>query len=494
RYGAEFSNSIAFVDNVALFALPFKLLRRWLPEPFQYFGLWTLCCFVLQAWFAWLLMGLLTRARFARACGATLFVFAPPFLWRLSGHYQMLGQWLLLASLYVCFGPRRLSRGAAWPVLALTVSLVHTYMTAMVLALWLADMARRLWLEGRTRAELFQLVAVPGLIGLGFWQVGLLMMGKGITKDGFGYYRMNLLTLVDASGWSYLLPDLPEGRGDYEGFNYLGLGGLLLVLAALPSLKTALPTLRSKRQYWPLLGALVGFALFSISNKVGFGTWTFEIPLSEAWVARANALRTGGRMFWPVFYVLLWVLLRALFRRYPPKIAAIAVGLAVLLQVVDTSAGWLPIRKSVQAVGTEWPSPLKSPFWLQVPRTYREIRMVMPQNHPKHYEVFAYFAAIHGMATDSAYFARVDEARLRDARQEARQAVERGRYGEGVLYVLRDRRFEAAARRHMNPETDWLGRVDGYSILAPGWLCRPECRTPGPETSDCSAACPKPER
>ena len=51
RYGAELSSTIAFVDNIPLFALPFKAIRGWLPEIFQYFGLWTLCCFVLQAWF-----------------------------------------------------------------------------------------------------------------------------------------------------------------------------------------------------------------------------------------------------------------------------------------------------------------------------------------------------------------------------------------------------------------------------------------------------------
>ena len=33
-----------------------------LPEPFQYFGLWFLTCFILQSWFAWKLMGLATRA------------------------------------------------------------------------------------------------------------------------------------------------------------------------------------------------------------------------------------------------------------------------------------------------------------------------------------------------------------------------------------------------------------------------------------------------
>ncbi|MEO6600853.1 MAG: DUF6311 domain-containing protein, partial [Polyangiaceae bacterium] len=340
RYGAEISSSIAFIDNVPLFEIPFKVLSPWLPDPFQYFGLWILCCFVLQAWFAYLLVSLITEVPWARVCGAGLFVFAPPFLFRLEGHYQMVGQWLLLAALYLCFGPRRLSRGLGWPAVAFAVGLVHSYMTAMVLGLWLCDMVRRVWLEGRTRAELFQLVAVPGLVLLGFWQAGLFMMGKGITKAGFGIYRMNLLSLIDPSGWSYVLKDLPEGKGDYEGFGFLGLGGILLALAALPALKGAIRGLRERKYHWPLLAFLIALTAFSVSNEIGLGSMTFHIPLAQAWIDRANVLRTGGRMFWPAFYVLLWILIRTLFKRYPPKVAALVLFVAVVAQTVDTSAGW----------------------------------------------------------------------------------------------------------------------------------------------------------
>jgi hypothetical protein len=489
RYGAELSSSIAFVDNVALFAIPFKALSHWLPDPFQYFGLWLLCCFVLQAWFAWLLVGLFTQSPFLRACGALLFVFAPPFLFRLEGHYQMLGQWLLLAALYICFGPRRLSRGAAWPVLALTVSLVHSYMTAMVLGLWLSDMARRLWLERPTRAELFQLVAVPSLVAFGFWVAGLFMMGEGIVKAGFGVYRMNLDSLVDPSGWSYLLKDLPEGTGDYEGFNYLGLGGLLLVLAALPALKGALPALRARRQYWPLLLFLLGLTLFAISNNIGLGSMNLLIPLSKRWIDRANVLRGCGRMFWPVFYVILWVSIRTLFKRHPPKVAAAVLFVAVMAQAVDTSAGWRPLRRTMLPVASTWPSPLKSAFWTQVPANYRELRMVPPKNREANFDVFAYFAGTHGMTTDAFYAARIDEPKLRKAKQDANAAVNHGVYAEGALYVL-DRRSERAARRSMHPDSDWLGWVDGFLILAPGWRCRSECRSAPQSVPDCSSSCP----
>jgi hypothetical protein len=493
RYGAEVGSAIAQVDNIPLFAFPFKFVSRWLPEPFQYFGIWTLCCFVLQAWFAWLLVGLVTRIPFIRACGTALFVFAPPFLWRLQGHYQMEGQWLLLAGLYICLGPRRLSRGAAWPALAFTVALVHPYMTAMVLGLWLTDWLRRVLFEGRTRAELLQPVAIPSLVLVAFWQAGLFTTGKGIVTDGFAFYRMNVLSLVDPSGWSYVLKDIPEGKGDYEGFNYLGLGGITLALIALPALRGALPVLREKRHYWPLLALLSAFTLFAISNRVGFADSGFEIPLSQDWIDRANVLRCSGRMFWPVFYALFWLLIRTLVKRYPPRIAAAILFAVVTVQALDTSAGWLPIRRDLMVAGSSWNSPLKSPFWSQVPANYREIRMVPPRNKPPKYSVFAYFAAMHGMATDAVYFARIDEEKLRLAKQQALLAVNEGKYAPGAVYIIRDRQSERAARRSLNPEFDLLARIDEFAVLAPGWKCRRQCTGAALTPEDCSMSCPEHE-
>ena len=474
RYGDELSSAIVYIDNVPLLAIAFKVISPWLSDPFQYFGFWMLCCFVLQAWFAWLLMGLLTEARLLRACGAAMFVFAPPFLYRFSGHYAMLGQWLLLASLYVCLGPRRLARGLAWPILAFVACLVHSYITAMVLGLWFTDLARRFLLEGRTRADFLQLLAVPSLVLLGFWQAGLFVVGPGMVKAGFGTYRMNLLSIIDPSGWSYLLKDFPEGAGDYEGFNYLGLGAIALGLAASPGLKRAWPALRERRQYWPLLLLLLGLTLFAISNRVGIAGSGFDIPLPQSIIDRANTLRGSGRMFWPVFYVILWAILRGVIKRYPAKLATGMLCGALLLQAVDTSAGWLPIRKSMAPTGSTWSSPLKSAFWASVPGKYRRIHMVVPKNQKRGYEVFAYFAATHGMVTDAFYAARVDEAKLKAATRRALAAVNRGEYEADTLYVL-DPKLVRTARTKLDPSRDLLERIDGFWIVAPGFRCQPEC-------------------
>jgi hypothetical protein len=496
RYGAELGSSIAYADALPLFAIPFKAVNAWLPSTFQYFGIWLLCCFVLQAWFAWLLLGLVTERAVLRVCGSALFLFAPPFLWRLQGHYQLEGQWLVLAALYLCFGPRRLARGWAWPALIFTVCLVHSYLTAMVFALWLSDWLRRVLFEGRTRADFLQLAVVPCLALLALWQAGMFMVGSSVMKGTagdypFGYHRMNLTSLFDSSGWSYLLPDLREAKGDYEGFNYLGLGGMVLLVAALPALKGALGALRARRQYWPLLALLVAFTLFAISNNIGFADRSFKIDLPQSLLARAAVLRSCGRMFWPVFYVLFWVAARAVIKRYPPRIASAVLAAAVLLQVVDTSAGWGPIRKDLMvSESSTWSSPLKAPFWAQVPANYREIRLIPPKNQPKSFPTLMYFAATHDMTSDAVYLGRVDGQKMEDARREALRAVNDGKYAPNTLYVV-DRRYEAAARSSLH-EADLLTWVDRQLVLAPNWKCRPACKASAGAAPDCNATCPTP--
>ena len=491
RFGMEIGSGLAYSDNVPLLALPFKAIAGWLPMPFQYHGIWLLLCFVLQAWFAWLLLGLVSRLPLQRASGTLLFVLAPAMLYRLGGHYTLFGQWTVLAALYLCLGPRRLARGPAWPLLSFVVALMHWYLTAMVIGLWLTDWLRRVLFEGRKTADFVQLLLVPALLGLAFWQAGFFMPGRVLTQSGFGEYKMNVLSLLDPSGWSYLLQDIPEGEGEYEGFNFLGLGGGLLVLLALPAAKRAWPWLRAKRQYWPLFALCVGLTLFAISNRIGFASHTLEIPLPAFLIERANVLRGSGRMFWPVYYLLLFVCLKTLFERHSVRNSTSLLLLALLIQAVDTSAGWLDNRAQMMRSGSTWSSPLQSPFWAQVPGMYQALHTVPVRSMGPHWDDFAYFAGMHGMSTDAVYLARIDRAKRDAATKRALQCLRSGRYEPGALYVV-DRGYEKAARHGARSERDLVAWIDGFLIVAPDWKCRPQCLAEGGNARpDCSATCGK---
>jgi len=58
KYGLDVASSIVYSDSVTLLALLLKPFSNVLPYSFQYFGWWTLICFLLQGYFGWLLASL----------------------------------------------------------------------------------------------------------------------------------------------------------------------------------------------------------------------------------------------------------------------------------------------------------------------------------------------------------------------------------------------------------------------------------------------------
>ena len=61
NFGIEISSSIVFSDSIPIMAFILKTFSSWLGEPFQYFGIWILICFLLQAVLAWMLIGLFCK-------------------------------------------------------------------------------------------------------------------------------------------------------------------------------------------------------------------------------------------------------------------------------------------------------------------------------------------------------------------------------------------------------------------------------------------------
>jgi hypothetical protein len=294
---------------------------------------------------------------------------------------------------------------------------------------------------------------------------------------GFGVYSMNLLSLLDSNGWSFMLPDIPDGTtGNYEGFNLLGSGALLVCVAALivglrrqaaPALYTGGFRSISIKSCIPLGLTLAALTAFAITNDVSLAGYKIHLPIPD-WLANAAAMfRGSGRMFWPVFYCLLLGAVWLLVHRCGVRLAAGLLGVAAAVQVIDTSAGWMPLRLGgfTQNVDTAENS-LHSRFWSQVSRRYRRVRVVPFDPQRTNYR-WAYFAASHGLATDAVHLARMSDERVGAAQESTRQAVDQGRFDDGALYVLGD--GEAARAARVKRRGDLLVTVDGVHVLAPNW-------------------------
>ena len=288
---------------------------------------------------------------------------------------------------------------------------------------------------------------------------------------------MNLLSIVDASGWSYVLKDIPESPGDYEGFNFLGLGVIFLLVCAIPvALNGNTGLFETIRRFPVLLVALAGFVIFAISNNVAFADHARAYPLPDTMLAFASVFRSSGRMFWPVFYAIIFVVIFLIVRGNNPRIAGYLFGFALVIQIVDTSAAWKGIRDALMTEPkATWVTPMVDPFWEQAGAKYKKVRWIPPMKPSRHkWLPIASYAGTYGLATDAVYLARVGTVALKQAQRMASDSLKSGRYEADSLYILDESAFRQAAVS-VDSTTDVLARVDGFNVLAPGWKKCADC-------------------
>ncbi|MGW8465253.1 DUF6311 domain-containing protein [Pseudomonas sp. CLCA07] len=477
-YGLELANGIIFSDSNPLLALLFKPFASLLPMPFQYFGLWFLTCFVLQAWFAWKLVGLVSTHVGVRAVSTALFLCVPPMLLRMPFHLSLSGHFLVLASLYLGLHPQLRRRRLAWGALLAAAALIHAYFLAMVAVIWIADLTNGYFKKKLTlQSAAIELIGLFSLVSVCCWQAGYFSVGSdGAIAAGFGTYAMNLLSLIDPGNWSgqwsYVLKDLPgvQGLGDVEGFLFLGLGLMTLGVCALVGLLQGNTGFFLRLRRWPLLlAALVGLSLFSISNHVAMGSLELTYPLPPLVISIANIFRASGRMFWPVYYAIIFAIIFLVIRANTPRTAVSLLSLALLIQVLDTHAGWVGVRKQLMVEpAAKWASPMVDPFWNSAAARYRNIRWVVPQNQSPKWMSVADFAGVHGLATNAVYLGRMDTANRMKSEQDTARAMASGKYDADSLYLFDERAWMQAVRS-VNSQTDLFVRIDGFTVLAPGW-------------------------
>lgn len=476
-YGLELGSAIIFSDSNPLLALLFKPFNGWLPETFQYFGFWLLACFVLQAWFAWKLLGLISDNPVLRLLGTGLLVFSPPMFVRTGGHLSLAGHFLILAALYLALHPALTRRRLAWGALLAATALVHAYLLVMVALIWIADLFGKVMLGTLTRRQgLTEFGSLFALVSVCCWQAGYFSIVDGAGGGGFGWYRMNLISLFDAEGWSYVLPSFATGGGDYEGFNYLGLGVLLLVPAAGFAMLRSNIRVKALLSRWPwLMLAMLGLTVFALSNQIGLGAHTFSYPLPKTVEGLASIFRASGRMFWPVFYAIVLLVTFLVVRGYRPAFAMALLALALTTQIVDTRIAWAGLRATKMVPQTSaWASPMHDPFWNSAAAHYKNIRALIPKNQSDQWQVLADFAAAHGLKTDAVYMGRMSPKALEEAQRDAQRRLSAGQYEADSLYILDDDSLDLAIQ-NVHSDTDLLTRVDDFVVLAPGWKRCDQC-------------------
>lgn len=437
--------SLLFTDsNPLLSALVFPF-RGLLPADAQVIGWWLLACLFLQLLFAWLLLRRHAPSQLALWCGVLLLA-ALPTLFNRFVHVNLMAHWLILWALWRFSEPERSASNQGWAVLIAVTAFIHSYLLVMVSAIWASAMLERLWNDRRNVLRILaECAAMLGLVLIIAWSLGV--FEPHWPSSNYGAFAMPLDALWNPGidTFSTFLPATEQrpGRG-FEGFQYLGLGLLILLpLAALLARRLPHPAADAPaglaRLKW-LVPALVVLTLLAISTYPDFAGRRLPRYTLPGDIATAlDAVRASGRLFWPVAYVLVFAGIRILYRLPAGRAGLVLLALAIM-QAADLAPMAATIRaQSAQARSAPPYVRTPSPEWDRLVEQAKDIAFV-PGDVTKGLDVFqevAWRAAKAQVPVRAVYAARPSLAS--NARQTAEtDAFRAGTVVPGRLYILID--------------------------------------------------------
>lgn len=466
NFGLDLKNSIVFTDSNPILAFIFKPLSPFLPKVFQYFGFWLLICFILQSWFGWKLATLISKNKLICLLSSGIFLFSPIFLNRLTVHLSLSGHFLVLAALYLSLRSNQGKRTCFWALTLSITALTHAYLLLMVLIIWASDLVNRLIKKNNSLSksiiEFFIILLITLIL---CWQAGYFSVSGGSVANGYGIYRMNILSPFDPDNWSYVLQDIPGTQDRLESFNFIGTGVIILLLIGTISI-SGIKVFSIFYYNLPLLFSVIGLFFFSLSNNIGFGPYNFTYPIHDSIYEIANIFRASARFFWPAYYLIFLTAIYLTVKFNGSKKATILLSVALIIQIADMSKTIISIHRTMMIPpNSKWESPLKDSFWEYAGKKYKKLRVIPLYNNFPSWNVLADYASSYGMATDAVYLARIDVKKVDLINSRNAQMINSGDYSKDSLYIVSPDHVDQV-KSHLKT-VDKLIKVDGFNVIAP---------------------------
>ena len=363
---------ISYTDSIPVVALMFKLISRFLPDNFQYFGLYTLFCFLMQGLFGAALLFRFSRDRLYSVLGSIVFVVSSAFLERSFRHTALSSYWLLLAALLLYLSENKKQTVLfifLWTSLLCLSLGIHPYLFGMVFGVFVFSELHMILSGNKLQTALAGFIFSCCIIGVFGFILGL--FGNNVSPaEGFGQFSLNLNALFNPKSkyhqvWSSFLSNRPVYDVQGDGIYYLGFG-LLIMMALLAVLIFIIKPFSVKsilKRNRILLLLLVLYTLFAISNRVTFDdNVLLYIPLPEKLFQIASVFRASERFFLLPYYCIILSVLIVLYRCFHQKrhYALILCMIAVIFQIIDILPGlrdfhlYFSERESVHEYTEDW--------------------------------------------------------------------------------------------------------------------------------------------
>lgn len=469
--------SVIFTDSIPLFAVFFKVLTAGIEGRFQYFGFFGISCFMLQGfWAARLLQRWLTD-KGQVLLGSAFFILSPVVIFRMYYHTALAAHWIILISIYLCAVHKEnyqklVKTSLQWAIVGVLVGSIHLYFVPMC-AMLLGGYVLYSFVEERKIKINY---IIPGIsFGIGLfgtvWLLGGLTSGIDTgSSDSLGYYSFNLNGFLNPIGYSKVMKWLDVyTEGQYEGFSYLGLGVIILLVGAIVGFVLLWKSWFQKmKKSWLkvviVAGVIFTLILLAASPKITFNSHLLlELPDIDIVMKYWSIFGSSGRIVWPVYYLLfLFAIVEVgqLVNRFNWNRVVMYVLLLLCfgIQVYDISGKLQEKHDDYAAVRGKSVS-LESEFWEEIDASqYEHLLWVSHNMDKREIMCFADWALKYNLTMSNFYFAR--PINMREYVESEMKVL-----NKQTLYVFipEDDTFEHEIYRNYENEL-YFYEADGYII------------------------------
>ncbi len=451
--------SILWTDSIPLFALFFKACGSDLPDTFQYFGMFGIISQALTGAMAALLMRKVTENDIIAVFSVPFYAGSFPILQRMFYHTSLTAHYLIIIPLlYIVYDGCKWKEGgkcAFWGTYSFISVMIHPYLFIMGMVIAVISFiyeivkTKRIWPAG-----------ITGIVSLVSTYTAMVMMGVLSGPANLGYklggFNANLNTFFNPMKLGDLLPGLPiYTSGQYEGYSYLGAGGLLLVafgfvLFVIKQVKR----INTGEKFYVEEKAVVLFIIFitfflmSVLPDLSYNTkLIFSLKIPDVLQSVIGIYRSNGRFIWPCYILVFTAAISVIAdihintgsrRRMIPALFLIC--FCFCFQIADMektmSENYMTFNKKYKY----WHSDLEDEESFSNHLGYEHIVLVTPDSYTM--ERSAYFAIKNGLTLNRFYFARDIESTVEEDLEKYHAACRKGNAPPDVIFVFDEKTME----------------------------------------------------
>jgi len=436
------SISIVYSDSIPLFAVIFKLFSPILPSSFQYFGIWTLICFILQGAFASLISFHFSKSKAVSLIYSVFFVLSTILLKRTFYHSALSAHWLILAAFSIWLFKNEFKSKKHIIILfailnALTVT-IEAYFTPLVIGIMLCCLFQDVMDTKKWKLTIITIASSFTSILATSWIFGYFSSNISPSTVGLGTFSFNLKGFINTAGDSTIFSEIQLYLpGQLDGNAYLGFGIFVLLGFSFIHLiirlcirfhKKRSITLNVKH-YIPWITLLVVFILLALSPYITYGD---KLVMAIHWPKSVfnilSIFRSSGRFIWPVFYAIFIFCIRevSLFHHnlvndinkkrgieYKSSILIVVMMFMLLIAQLYDISPLLEKKNKIISKEVMYESPFQSDVWDELAKSHKYLYISSPI-----YELYSVysvqslslnlekFAVDHNMILNAAYLSR----------------------------------------------------------------------------------------